>query len=341
MPNKEVIESGNDLIKLAFDVLKHYKMSPDNISIIQSGTIKTVWKFKCKDKTYCLKRLKQTYDKALFSVYAQIYIKNSGGNVPEIIPDENKQAIVIYNEQLFVVYEWLNGKDLDFNNQSDLKTAVQGLAEFHMKSKGYIPVSGSRVSSKLGKWPEQYSSMADKLSSWRNISKSKLSVPCFSAFLKCVDGTLDISNLALELLNKSDYLELVKEDSSFPVLCHQDFGKGNAILTENGLFVLDLDGVTFDLPARDLRKIIGKRAENKGKFETKDILEVLKWYSEINQLSDKELVATYIDLLYPHWFYGLTKNIFLNNKAIKPDEIEKIAKLEQSKISILTTLIEN
>jgi spore coat protein I len=38
------------------------------------------------------------------------------------------------------------------------------------------------------------------------------------------------------------------------VLCHQDYGKGNALLTDEGVMVIDLDNVSFDLPARDLRK---------------------------------------------------------------------------------------
>jgi spore coat protein I len=339
MPSKEILETSGELNKLAVEVMSNYNIIPDNISIVQSGTIKTVWKIKSSSKTYCLKRLKQTIDKALFSVNAQIYIKNSGGNVPEIIHDLKNQGIVTHNEQLFVLYEWLPGKDLDFSNPADLRIAIQGLAKFHIKSKGYIPVEGSRVSSKLGKWPEQYKSMADKLLAWKEISKDKLSTPCYASFVKCADSMLDISYLALELLDKSSYIDMTKEGTNYPVLCHQDFGKGNAILTNDGLYVLDLDGVTFDLSARDLRKIIGKRAENKGKLEVKDVNDIIRSYSEVNPLSEKEREVLFIDILYPHWFYGLTKNIFLNNKILKADEIEKIAKLEQSKVSVLIALL--
>ena len=37
------------------------------------------------------------------------------------------------------------------------------------------------------------------------------------------------------------------------------------------------------------------------------------------------------DLLFPHWFYGLVKNLFQNNKSLKASEIEKTALLESSK----------
>lgn len=339
MLDNKFSETNSELERLAVDVLQNYNINPDSISVIQSGTIKTVWKVKTRDKTLCLKRLKQTYDKSLFSVNAQIHIKSSGGNVPRVLPDMKNQVIVQHNEQLFVLYEWLSGKDLNFSIQEDLILALQGLAKFHMKSKGYSPVEGSRVSTKLGKWPEQYSSMANKLVSWKEFSKNKTSLPGHSAFLKYVDPILDISYNAIELLEKSSYKNMTSSESNNQVLCHQDYGRGNAILTNEGVFVIDLDGVTFDLPARDLRKIIGKHAENKGKLETKDVNDILQWYSQVNPLSDEDKEVLYIDLLYPHWFYGLTKNIFLNNKQLKSSEIEKIAKLEQSKVPILNALL--
>jgi len=332
-------ESNSELDRLAKEVLQNYDIIPESITVIQSGSIKTVWKVNTKGRTLCLKRLKQTYDKSLFSVNAQIYIRNKEGNVPGIILNTKNQAIVQYNEQLFVLYEWIVGKDLNFSQQEDLISALHGLAKFHMKTKGYFPAEGSRVSTKLGKWPDQYSSMAKKLVSWKEISKSKLTLPGYSAFLKHVDPILDISYSAGEMLEKSSYRDLTAADSNYWVLCHQDFGKGNAILTEDGVFVIDLDGVTFDLPSRDLRKIIGKHAQNKGRFEIQDINNIIHWYSQINPLSNEEKKVLYIDLLYPHWFYGLTKNIFLNNKQVKSEEIDKITKLEQSKVSILNVLL--
>ena len=149
----------DSLGNLALDVLKNYDISPSTVTVIQSGGIKTIWKIRTDSETVCLKRLKQTYDKALFSVNAQIYIKNKGGNVPGIMLNKNNQPITIYNDQLFVVYEWLNGRDLNFGTSKDLEPAVKGLAKFHMFSKGYNPVENSRTSSKLGKSPEQYASM--------------------------------------------------------------------------------------------------------------------------------------------------------------------------------------
>lgn len=333
------VEDSNKLGKLALDVLNNYDISPSAVTVIQSGSIKTVWKIQTASETLCLKRLKQTYDKALFSVNAQVYIKNKGGNVPGIMPNKSNQPITIYNDQLFVVYEWLNGRDLNFGINQDLELAVKGLAKFHIFSKGYNPVENSRTSSKLSKSPEQYASMKNKFAEWKAVAANNASAPQHSAYLKYADSMIAIAGLAIELINKSSYGSLTDPGSDSIVLCHQDYGKGNAIMTDNGICVLDLDGVTYDLPIRDLRKVIGKQAENRNHWSIGLINEVTDWYTQVNPMDENEKHILYIDLLFPHWFFGLVKNIYQTNKAVKSAAIEKICKLEQSKVPLLNSLL--
>lgn len=324
----------NDLNILAEDVLKLYGILPKSITVIQGGTIKTVWKIETQDGYLCLKRLKQAYDRALFSVHAQVYIKNKGGNVPGIILNKQGNPISIYDDQLFVVYEWLEGKSLDFNENNDLVPSITGLARFHINSRGYSAYSDSKVSSKLGRWPSQYNSMKLRLLELKETAKKSSSQPQFTSYLASVNPMIDLCDLAIYMIGNSPY-ESLCSSPDIPVLCHQDYGKGNALSTSNGVIVLDLDGVTFDLPARDLRKIIGKRSQNKNIWDTASIKKVLDAYSDINPLSPEEKEVLYIDLVFPHWFFGLVKNMSQPGKIIKASEIEAVARLEQSKTAVL------
>lgn len=340
---KEITEQ--NLEAIATNVLSKYGINPETLMLIQGGTIKTVWKLKSKGNWFCLKRLKQTLDKALFSVNAQIYINNSGGKVPGIILNKENQAITEYKGQLFVLYEWIDGRDLNFSLASDFRRAVQGLAAFHIASKGYIPNVQCRISTKLRKWPDQYNSMRRRMLEWKEISSGagkqpdKQVYPAYPAYLAYIDQIIGLADQALKRLSESEYLNLTQEGSPSIVLCHQDFGRGNVLDTAGGAYVLDLDGVTYDLPARDLRKIIGKTSENSGLWSCDTITEILGWYTEINPLSDKEREILYADLTFPHWFFGLVKNLFQNGKSLRPSEIEKIAKFELSKKEPLTTLL--
>lgn len=333
-------ESKKDLDNLAISVLQEYEIAPQNISIIQSGTIKTVWKFNSLNKPLCLKRLKQTYDKVLFSANAQIYIKNSGGNVPGIIMSKSDQPIVQYNDQLFIVYEWLEGTDLNFNNDADLEAALGGLAAFHKASKGYQYPESARESSKFGRWPEQYTAMRNRFETWKGIALENISNGSHGAYLKHVDSMIEVSNLALELINQSQYQSLSTPDSDLKVLCHQDFGKGNAIATTSGIIVLDLDSVTYDFAARDLRKIIGKLAIGKCTLDMNRMNDILSWYSKVNPITEDEKKMLYIDLLFPHWFHGLIKDQYIKDKLASPSEIEKTVRFETAKVPILKKLLE-
>lgn len=331
--------SDSNLLKLAANVLQSYNVKPENITVVQSGSVKTVWKVKTRKRELCLKRLRQAYDQVLFSVNAQIYIKSSGGNVPEVILDKDNSPIVQFNNELFVLYEWLVGRDLSFDNAKDLGYAVRGLAKFHSASKGYEADQGSKISSKAGRWVNQYMSMLKKLTLWKDMAKAQKSNPCSSAYLKGIDSILKMGNLAIELLEKSDYKNKSSENSSSIVLCHQDFGTGNVILTQKDVIVLDLDSVTFDLPARDLRKVIFKLEESNGTWNKKIISNVLESYCSINPLDDSEKEILYIDLLFPHRYLGLAKNIFQNEKSIKSINLDRITSFEQSKMNVLNTLI--
>ncbi|MFL0269959.1 CotS family spore coat protein [Candidatus Clostridium radicumherbarum] len=331
-------ESSSQLINLAKEVLKSYNINSNDISIIQSGTIKTVWKIKYNNSLLCLKRLRQSYDKASFSVNAQIYIKSKGGNVPGILLTVDKKAILQYNDELFVLYEWMDGRELNFNNNSDLAYAIKGLAAFHLTSKGYTPDASYRISSKINKWPNQYESMGNKLKKWKEDAYNRKSSNPYFSYIQTVDSMLVLSDNAQRLIAASHYNELSANNES-QVLCHQDYGTGNALLGKNGVIILDLDGVTLDFPMRDLRKLIFKYEEPFGKWQSKMLSDIVDWYSEINPLSLEEKEILYIDLLFPHRFYGLVKNIFISEKPIKASDIERIAIFEESKLKLLKELL--
>jgi spore coat protein I len=313
----------DSLMKLADEVLNKYDIKPEGIKVIQGGGIKTVWRVDTGKSEVCLKRLKQTMDKALFSVNAQIHVKQSGGLVPGIVRNSEGNEITEHQGQLFVLYEWMNGKDLNFSNRLDLCEAVKGLAAFHNATKGYKPVEGARISSKLGKWPEQYTSMLERMRSWG-----------------CNTGVDEMCLEAVERLRASDYSRLTAaQDTHGVVLCHQDYGRGNAIMTDKGVCVLDLDGVTFDLPARDLRKIIGKNAENSGQWQEGSIKSILSWYTEANPLDNEQIRMVLTDLMFPHWYFGLVKNRFQGGKQLKKSEIDRMTAFETDKMPVLRQMI--
>lgn len=328
-----------NLQDIARSVLAQYDIEPVKIQVVQQGGIKTVWKVITGNDTFCLKRLKHTKEKALFSVEAQRYIRSKGGLVPDIILNRAHEAITDRNDELFVLYEWIEGKQLNFGNKEDFMAAMEGLAHFHKSSKGYRPPEGARVSTKIAKWPDQYRSMLNRLTEWKSVSARKAGTPVHDAYLKWVDPIIALGEKAIRYLEGSSYGDLSAPNSQAIVLCHQDYGKGNGLLTPDGVWILDMDGVTFELAARDLRKIILKTMEDKGKWHEESMLEIISWYERANTLSMEEKRMVYIDTLFPHGFFGTVKNQFQKNKPVKALSIEQIGRIEMSKENSLESLI--
>lgn len=331
----KVTNSINELMDIAVNVLSKYNITPKDIKIIQNDGLKSLWKFNHNGEILCLKRLRHTLEKASFTVNAQRHIYDKGGKVPKVHLNTTGEAITVYQEQLFVLYEWIDGRDLNFTKVTDFNKGIEGLAAFHAVSKGYKSPEGARISTKLGRWPGQYASMRNRMQKWKDIASQNPSNPSNKAYLEHIDGIIDLCNQAIEKLDNSSYNQLTNIELHESTMCHQDYGSGNAIGTTSDVYIIDLDGVTYDLPARDLRKIIGKRAEKRGKWEADDIKNILAMYNKIRPLSREDIEVLIIDMLFPHWFFGTIKNIFSKNKSVSPGKIAKIAKLEHQKITIL------
>ncbi|MBZ9686712.1 CotS family spore coat protein [Clostridium estertheticum] len=328
----------NDLtnyLELGRKVLLEYNIAPQNLQTIQSKGLKTLWKFTYKGTTLCLKRLKHSLEEALFSVNAQIYILNNGGNVPKIYPNSNGNSITQYNGQSFVLYSWIHGRDMNLDNPKDLALALQALSKFHIDSIGYEPPTTALVSSKLGKWPNQYESMKNRMLKIKELCLQTPNNTAYSTYVNQVDPIIEICNKTINLINKSPYSALCSIEQKESCLCHQDFGTGNVMLSKEGATVIDLDSVTYDLKVKDLRKIIGKRMMKYNDYSIQNIEAILKYYETNATLTSEQKKVLKIDLMFPHWFFGLVKTLFNKTKPIGSDKITSISKFEQNKFSIL------
>ena len=70
-------------------------------------------------------------------------------------------------------------------------------------------------------------------------------------------------------------------------------------------------------------------------YSVKSIETILKYYETNNPLSQMDIEVLKIDLMFPHWFFGLIKTMHKNPKPISSDKISTIANFEQNKFSAL------
>lgn len=329
-------------------VLERYPFKVRRIAPVQveAEKGKGVWKVETDSGAVCLKRTGHPAERIAFSVAAQRHLAAHGAPVPEVIPTRDGSLFVVNgvndmngrrdSDQVYAVYQWITGRDLHWEDREDLKASVEVLARLHAASRGFVVPQGVQVFTKLGRWPESYAEIEERLTEWKDRAKEKPDSRFNALFLDNVDAALELAAKARSALAASPYAAMVQRIWPGNTLIHQDFGPSNMIMTDNGPYLLDLDTVTFEFPARNLRKLVGELMQSKNGWRNEVLDEILGWYTKINTLSRDDLQLLAIDLLFPHVFHDAAKNWFKKNKPEKPERIARAARFEREKASNLS-----
>lgn len=310
-----------------------------HIDIIQSGGIKTIWKLETSIGTLCLKRIRKSLPIVTFTTAAQAYLSRKGAKVANIVPAKDHGLYIVYEGYALVLYMWIEGNQLEMKSDSEhLCVALQGLAQFHLDSAGFIPPKDCKTYDRMGVWPDHYAEMLEELKLWKKLSDQETST-FHQAFSSTADDMIRMGVQALHLLQSSCYTEWVQTIGQWGYMCHQDYGKGNALLTEEGVYILDLDNLAYDIPLRDVRKLLTKRMENQEAWNLEQLSRYFNCYASIFPLTLEQMQILYIDLLFPHTYYGEAKNPFKKGKSGEAEKIMESHSFESGKISVLQSML--
>ncbi|MFC5450859.1 CotS family spore coat protein [Paenibacillus aestuarii] len=319
----------------------HYShIQVNQIEVIQSGGIKTIWKMQSAVGTICLKRIRKPLPIVKFTTAAQAYLAGRGALVASILPTKSGELYFVHEGHALVLYSWIEGTDLDMErNEEHLRAGLRGIARFERDSLGFQPPSDCEVYDKLGKWPLHYAKMTQELIDWKAIAEEESS-KFHETYAQLAVVMIAAARQALDLLRTSAYAKWVAAVEPYGYLSHQDYGKGNALQTERGVYILDLDNLTYDLPLRDLRKLITKRMDELGTWTAADLNTWISYFEEELPLTDERRRVLYIDLLFPHTFYGEAKKPFKKGDTdYEPEKLIESFEFEIAKNAVLQQLL--
>lgn len=330
------------LVKLAEYIITSWDVSVDRIEVIQGGQMALVWKIHTPNGPVCLKRIHRPEKKALFSINAQNYLAEKGGRVPGIIRNKNDVLFTKQGPFLFVLYDWIEGGVFDLAVDPDLEVVMKGLAEFHLWSEGYHPPEGIPVFKKLGRWPNHYIKRCQQLESWKLIAQSTPDNPFSQLYLQEIDYFIQQGRETLDRLMNSKYVPWIEQQSANPTLCHQDYGAGNTVLGNDGkIWVIDLDTVSYDLPIRDLRKMIIPLLDTTGEWDEARFQLMMNAYESVNPLTDEQKEVMYIDMLFPYEMYDIAREKFVRKTDMLPEELAQAFEYERIKEAHLNSMIKS
>nr|WP_263323740.1 CotS family spore coat protein [Neobacillus sp. Marseille-Q6967] len=330
------------IINMAEEVVQNYDFTVKSMQVMSTKPFKggAIWKLDTSSGPKSLKLLHRRPTRSLFSIAAQEYLANvKEARVPPIVKTKKGNLYVEAGGKLWFVAEWIEplvhaSKDLE-----GAKKLSNAIGEFHRLSKGYVPPPEAEIASRLHKWPKYYQKIIRKMDWFRTIAMAYNEMPASDPLLNVIDQFQQQAVKGLESLNSSSYFELMKEGNEYWGLVHQDYGWGNGQMSKDGMWIIDLDGVGYDISIRDLRKLISHAMVILGRWDTTWVRQIIEAYHEANPISNPLYELLLIDLSMPNELYKDVKamvyepELFLNDKTAVL--INTIVEIDKTKWPVL------
>jgi CotS family spore coat protein len=298
--------------KLAHEVLGQYDLSVQSMEVVTTKPDKggAIWKLETSAGPKSLKLLHRRPSRSLFSLGAQEYLVDvQEARVPPIIKTKDEQNYVESGGKLWFIAEWIEPLAPVTKDLEGAKQLCFALGEFHRLSQGYIPPHQAEVASRLHKWPKNFEKILVKMDWFRNIANAYEEMPASHYLLQAIQPFEEQAKKGLSELHQSVYLDLVNKGNAHWGLVHQDYGWSNGQMGENGMWIIDLDGVSYDLPIRDLRKLISGTMADLYRWDATWVREMILAYHEANPITSDLYDLLMIDLSMPNEFYKNIKEI--------------------------------
>lgn len=326
-------------------VLAEYDINVNKITLETYKEKKGVWWVDTCQGKKILKKMPMSKDRLLFVLSAVEHLAANGVNLPEIIKNKDGALFVEYEGATFVLSEAVSSKPPSYNIPSELAMIMRGMAGFHTASRGFQPPADAKIRSHLGVWPKTYLEQITDLESFREQASQNKSNIFDATYLEECDYFINLAKETLIALINSPYKKLVETADQKVNLCHQDFASGNlGLITKDSIYVFDTDGITYDLAARDVRKICNKVMKKRGGWDLNLFKDMLRAYNEVNPLTREEYETLFIDLRFPHLFYGIASKYYQSREKEWPENkfqqrLLTMVKTEKSKLAVLDASI--
>ncbi|WP_407307071.1 CotS family spore coat protein [Desulfosporosinus sp. SB140] len=333
-----------EIDELAQKVVSYYDMDVRNKTLITSKPDKggVIWKIETDQGPRSLKVLHRKPTRSLFSIGAQDYILKQGGRVPELKKTKEGLLYVEKGGKLWIVTDWIESLSPASKDLEGARALCYGLGEFHRHTRGYIPPIGSQKASRLYGWPDYYRKIITKIKWFRDIAKAYNEIPGSQSLLSSIEIFERQALDSLSHLEQSSYVQMASLGEEHWGLVHQDFGWSNGQLGPGGLWVIDLDGVAYDFPVRDLRKLISGTMDDMGRWDVTWIHGMLDAYHQANPLDLETYEILLNDLAFPNEFYKQINEMLFDPVNFISNNLEGINEhlflLEETKCLALNEL---
>lgn len=325
------------LYEEARSVLPYYPLHVTSLRLLQGeGDKKALWHISSSQGEFVLKRSHYPLDRILFSIYGQLYILERGAKVPPILKTTDGLPYVNKHGTIYIMYTWFpNARNPDFSQNEDLKQTLITLAKFHRTLEGYVPPVQCYEKWRIGKGVRGYEKTINQMMQiYKEFKKDKSNnKPIVVDYFPTI---IDESKQIVNQLQLARFDEAIYNVRKRRRLTHEDFGEPNALIVKQQGYVIDIDGLAYNLPSRELARIILKGIRKQG-FKTSSVQQIIDWYGQENPFSRQELEIMLLEMSFPNQFLRLL-NSDIRNGNISARDYAKVFEFEEKKRHLLAKI---
>jgi CotS family spore coat protein len=321
------------------EILKQYPLVVRNIRLLSWKGKKGAWAVQTDRGMKVLKKSPASKTRQMFLNQAVRHLQSNGALIPKLVQTRSGTDIAEFKGNCYVLSDAVKGSSPEYDTSAQLQKIMKTLGSFHLSSRGFVSKGQVNERMHLGRWEDGYVQHLKNLETFKEQALRESS--SFSRlYLKHADTFIRHGKEAQRSIQNGAYSQWVSKVKSQKNLCHQDFAAGNLIRTSKGMYVIDMDSLTYDLPARDLRKILNKVMKKKG-WNLDRTIAMLRAYQSVHPLSKGEYSVLKADLLFPHLFYGISNKYFKRrtdaewNKNKTVEKLSAMIRSESSKMNVL------
>lgn len=198
----------------------------------------------------------------------------------------------------------------------DLMSAARLLARFHMASTGFNP-PGVKIESNFKNWPLLFLGYKNDLNTYKVcIEKKKVQTTFDLEYYNHIKDFKEYMEKSIELLKKSNYIDVSKKSKEIRSLCHDSFYYQNIIKsTSNELYLIDLDSTIYDIHVYDLAKFIRRILYKKVYAWEFDVArKLIEAYTSVKELSFEEYEILLAFIIFPQKYWKLGRKRYVKRK---------------------------
>lgn len=260
----------------------------------------------------CLKKISYGTQKLMYIYSAKQHIKEMGFNrMDNFFLTSSGLPYAMVNEDMYIMTDWIEGRECDFKNNVELLSAAGALAEFHTYARNFTPTDAVRMRNEIGRLPATFERRYITLNKMYEIArKNKRKSEFDYMYIENVAFFKKLAEEAIKMLSIEAYGKVCQEAMDEKVLCHHDYTYHNIILNkENAVFIVDFDYCKEEVQPYDIATLLVK-ALKRLQWDTDKGKSIIKSYSEKKAIDTNEVNVIKSIVAFPQRFWRLANRYY-------------------------------